>query len=85
MRQVGTLLLKSLSGSARAPFKGAGHAPMDTSLTSSPRGSERQEQRPSPDNTSEMSQDPATAGSGYFCDQDEMLGNKNLLPQPREH
>ncbi len=55
LRQVGTLLLKSLSGSARAPFKGAGHAPMDTSLTSSPRGSERQEQRPSPANTSEMS------------------------------
>ena len=51
LRQVGTLLLKSLSGSARAPFKGAGHAPMDTSLTSSPRGSERQEQRPSPANT----------------------------------
>ena len=82
LRQVGTLLLKSLSGSARAPFKGAGHAPMDTSLTSSPRGSERQEQRPSPDNTSEMSQDPATAGSGYFCDQDEML---HIRPEDFKH
>ena len=78
MKQVGAYLLKSLSGSAAAPFKGAGHAPSATSPVGasapSPQfGGERRGQSPSPTTPSEMSQDPAHAGSDFLCDQAGML------------
>ena len=83
MRQVGTYLLKSLSGSAAAPFKGAGYAPSADSpagaAAPSPLlGGEHRGQSPSPAIPPGMSQGPARAEPDFLCDQDEML---NIRPE----